>query len=93
MQVVANYGLSEDAQDEAVTKLRCQVQRQAELMVQWSAMNGRQDPAHMLGGGDSQYGGDPYWDASYADHGQDILHRAKGWRTLEPNVERAKENP
>ena len=32
-QVVADYGLSEDAQDEAVTKLRWQVQRQSELMV------------------------------------------------------------
>ena len=64
-----------------MTKLKSQVQRQAELMVQWSAMNGRQDPAHMLGGGDSQYGGDSYWDVPYADQNQDLLYGAKGWRT------------
>ena len=62
MQAAADYSPPDDAQDVAVTKLRVQVQRQAELMVQWSAMNGRQELAHMLGGGDNQYGGDPYWD-------------------------------
>ena len=81
MQAVADYALSDDAQDAAVSKLRSQVQRQAELMVQWSAMNGRQEPAHMLGGGDSQYGGDPYWDAPYEEYNQDLLYGAKGWRT------------
>ena len=80
MQAAADYSLSDDAQDVAVTKLRAQVQRQAELMVQWSAMNGRQEPAHMLGGGDNQYGGDPYWDSSNADQSQDILYGAKGWK-------------
>ena len=56
MQAVADYALSDDAQDAAVSKLRSQVQRQAELMVQWSAMNGRQEPANMLGGGDGNMG-------------------------------------
>ena len=73
MQGVADYSLSEDAQDMTVTKVRSQMQRQAKLLVQWSAMNGHQHFAHMLGGGDSQYGGDLYWEAQYGERNQDIF--------------------
>jgi hypothetical protein len=77
MQDMADYGLSEDAQDMAVTKLRAQVQRQAELMVQWSAMNGRPESgANVLTGGENPYGGDEDWYNEWCN--QELLYGAKG---------------
>ena len=64
MQDMADSGLSEDAQDLAATRLRAQVQRQAELTVQWSAVHGRtEQPAHVLG--EVPYGQDPYTEMPY----------------------------
>jgi len=67
MQEVADYGFSEDTQYMTVTQVRVQAQRRADLMVQWSAMNGRHKSAHMLCAGDSQYEDHPYWEAHYEE--------------------------
>lgn len=81
MQEVAGCIFSEDAQDMAVIKLKAHAQRQAEFMVQWSAMNGRQDPANMLGGGDGSYGVNLYGKVQYEEqYEQELFYGAKGWK-------------
>ena len=84
MQEMADHSLSQDAQDMAIDKFRALVQRQAELIVQWSAIDGcSEQPAHVLSGDSGYQDCDAYYaDAQYSDQcSQELLYGAKGWQT------------